>query len=94
MAEVDPDVGPTADINHAVFDVGSVGALTPIGPSQTSNANIVRAQLSSEIGHLKRVAMRWFGKAMTLTTLIRFRDTTSFFANLTPTENPRAPNKC
>jgi Ca2+-binding RTX toxin-like protein len=49
VAEVDPDVGPTADINHAVFDVGSVGALTPIGPIQTSNANIVSAQLSSEI---------------------------------------------
>ena len=49
VAEVDPDVGPTADINHAVFDVGSDGTMTPISPIQTSNANIVSAQLSSDI---------------------------------------------
>lgn len=49
VAEVDPDVGPTADINHAVFDVGSEGALTSIRPTQTSNTNIVSTQRSSDI---------------------------------------------
>jgi hypothetical protein len=94
VAEVDPDVGPTADINHAVFDVGSVGALTPIGPIQTSNANIVSAQLSSEIVAFETGGYAMVWKSYDSDNSNPFSGYDIVFANLTPTENPRAPNKC